>query len=617
MRQAYTALAGEVLRSELYGLDDSTVPFSVTEHNYRITLRQQAEQHHYAVFTLHNQENLTYNYERQRDDPQLHHDAVLQVDNYGNVELSCAVAYGRRSEIKAALPEQQTVQLVCQTQQYINHGDVTQPQDYLLGVVIESASYHLTSPLASVGQLFSFNELAKLVSQALTTVSPSQPSSEEAKLLSWQRQYYAKTARVLPSSKQVRQVVNDSDPTLPLRPATVLPLGQVALPLLIAQQHVAEGAQADFTKAFKPVLTPQVVTEKLEQGYYHYDSTSQYWWNPGNTAVYLPAEQFYLLAKTQDAAGNVTTYGYDSPYYLLLTEVQDALDNLSQITQIDYRRLQPQQLRDINGNYSEMSYDALGMLVYTTHYGHEDGFAKGFGHITDAPKPVIINRQLIIEHPERYLGSMANFFYYDLFAWLERREPVFSMHLAATDYPLVNTKTTAVLSLTLPIQIALAYTDGFSRVVQAKQKVEAGQAFLYDPATHRVSQGTTTHRWLTSGQTVYNNKGLVIKQYEPYYIDTPDYLCDSVLAHTELAEFGATPLFYYDPLDRLIKTITPKGFLVTQAWDAWETTTQDANDTLKHSPYYQANITKPDKESPYYDANLSDDEKVILTTHSN
>ena len=85
----------------------------------------------------------------------------------------------------------------------------------------------------------------------------------------------------------------------------------------------------------------------------------------------------------------------------------------------------------------------------------------------------------------------------------------------------------------------------------AKSKVEPGKAFLYDPEKNKtvssqpenLSEGTTQDRWLTTGRVVTNNKGKPVKQYEPYFVDTPDYVSNPLLD-----TFGVTATLYYDPL---------------------------------------------------------------------
>jgi hypothetical protein len=100
-REAHWALKGMVLREEVYGLDESAQqanPYTVSQSNYRVKLIQPKGENKYGVYFVHSQESLTYDYERNPDDPRMGHEFVLEVDEYGNVLDSCTVAYGRRGE---------------------------------------------------------------------------------------------------------------------------------------------------------------------------------------------------------------------------------------------------------------------------------------------------------------------------------------------------------------------------------------------------------------------------------------------------------------------------------------------------------------------------------------
>lgn len=569
-RQAYVAMAGTVLRTELYGLDDSKqadIPYSVSESSFRVVLKQAKGDNPYAIFLVHPAQSLTYTYERDPKDPQIHQETTLQLDAYGNVERSCAIAYPRRA-VSGALREQQKLHVTCATQSYVNQAD---PKSYLLGVLTESQSYEITTLMPPPGKMFSFETLSQAIDAALDSLSPSNPSSAEAKLLGWERLYYAPIAA---------------------SGSAVLPLGKVALPLLLAEHHVAEFLQDQVAAAFQDTpLKGQALTDKLQAGYYQLDTTCNYWWNPGLTEIYNGADQFYMPKATKDPAGNKTQYTYDT-HHLLLTEVRDALNNTVQAQAIDYQHLHPMQLVDANGNTSEVKLDPLGRVIYTSHYGHEAGKSQGFARLSEAPTAIPSGLQDILKEPGKYLGNAQSYFYYDPFAWQKRQEPVWSLALVAEQYP-DSTGTN-------PIQIHLRYNDGLGRDLCSKSKVEPGDAFLYDAKIDRITYGKTQNRWLTTGRTIYNNKGKAVKQYEPYYIDTPAYVRNAILD-----TFGVSPTLYYDPLGRLTKVLTAKGFWVRHTCTPWEEAVYDQNDTLQDSPYYQVNIIKPDYDTPFYNPDLS------------
>lgn len=592
LQQAYAALAGAVVHSEVYGLDDSEnadIPYSVTESNSCVQLKQEKGEHRYASFFVYPLESLSYAYERDACDPQIHQQFTLAVDEYGHVTRSCQIAYGRRNKV-GVLPEQQQLQVTCTTQSYVNH---LTADEYLLGVPVETQAYQVNGLTAPEGAAFTLNEISLGIDAALATVSPTQPSSEQAILLTWQQIRYAQVAPPSGTTK-------------------ILDLGDVTLPVLVGREQKAVFSNTEALAIFEGQLDRPQLEEKLLAGYYRLDPVCDYWWNFGLQNHYLDATGFYFPEKTIDPAHHAITYRYDD-YCLLVTEVDDALGNTTKALDIDYQTLQPDKLVDSNERISQVSFDPLGHVLYTTVYGYEKGETAGFAPISEAPITQLENRNdnpdhildNILADPAKYLGKMQSFFYYDLWTWVEKAEPVYSLALVAENYPDAPVTTRDGQP---PIQLLLTYSDGVGRELQSKAKVESGASFLYNPTcSPKITKGITNDRWLTSGRTEYNNKGNPVKQYEPYYINTPDYVSDPVVD-----TFGVSPTMYYDPLERVTQVITAKGYLTKSEWTAWETIAFDENDALPTSPYYKVNFLDPDPDSPFYDSTLTEKGKANI-----
>lgn len=102
--QGHRALKGLLLREEVFGDDEtqkSDIPYSVSEFNYKVELRQTSVDNSKAVFTVAPREKMTYIYERDPVDPRINHDLTLQVDRFGNVLKSACINYGRRHRTPA------------------------------------------------------------------------------------------------------------------------------------------------------------------------------------------------------------------------------------------------------------------------------------------------------------------------------------------------------------------------------------------------------------------------------------------------------------------------------------------------------------------------------------
>ncbi|MGK7925813.1 MAG: SpvB/TcaC N-terminal domain-containing protein, partial [Spirulina sp.] len=543
VRQAHMALKAIVLRSEVYGLDGSELaenPYSVSEGGYNIKLLQpldenQPGEYKNAVFYVWERESLSYDYERNPEDPRIAHNFTIEIDEYGHVLRDCAIAYGRRQLTGEELPEQASLKVTYTENRFINQAE---KDVWLLGVPVESKSYELKDLSLPQGQeYFKFEAIAEELGKA------------NRNLLSWERHLYWDESLQNP-----------------------LPLGQVSPQELLALSEFAVVSKQQIESAFSEGLEEQKLDELLKnQGKYELDS--DYWWNPGLTQSYLGKDRFYLPANTTDPFENVSQVEYDR-YDMLAVRVIDAIGNETVIEAIDYQTLSPEKIRDFNDNISEVRFDALGMVILSSHYGAENGQQVGFAALSDRPVEAF-DLEKAIATPQTYLQGAASYFYYDLDAWKNDGIPAHAVNLVAEDYP-----------TDARVQTHITYSDGFGRELQTKMRVEPGKAFAVKP-DGSVEERETSWRWLSSGGKVYNNKGNPVQEYEPYYINTYEYV-----DHPTLNRFGVSSVLHYDPLQRVIRVDTPKGFFTKVEFTPWEEKHYDENDTIKDSRYYQENIDK-------------------------
>jgi RHS repeat-associated protein len=114
------------------------------------------------------------------------------------------------------------------------------------------------------------------------------------------------------------------------------------------------------------------------------------------------------------------------------------------------------------------------------------------------------------------------------------------------------------------IQHVFSYSDGFGREIQRKTQTEAGPLVDGGP--------DVAPRWVSSGWTIFNNKGKPVRQYEPFF------------CRTHLFEFankvGVSPILCYDPVHRLVATLHPNHTHEKVAFDPWHQNTWDVNDTV-------------------------------------
>ncbi|WBQ08339.1 SpvB/TcaC N-terminal domain-containing protein [Kribbella sp. CA-293567] len=293
-------------------------------------------------------------------------------------------------------------------------------------------------------------------------------------------------------------------------------------------------------------FTPGVVTEYydgqlttadwVDAGYLRIDDG---WWIPSGTYVYPPdpAAHFFLPAGVIDPTGIVTLTTLDR-YDLLPQRVQvsQALWQDSHALN-DYRVLGPVELTDPNGNRSAVRYDELGRVTASAVMGKA---GAGVGDTLDDPT-------IRVE--------------YELFNWLDGSTPNRVRSYQRTEHGAAG-----------EWRQTIAYGNGTGGTAMQKSQAVSG--------------------WLCTGRTVLNNKGLPVKQYEPFFSDTDEY-DDEETAQT----VGVSSTRYYDPLGRAVRVENPDGTLARVTISAWWQRDEDANDTVLDSRWY-AERGSPDPAGP-------------------
>ena len=312
-------------------------------------------------------------------------------------------------------------------------------------------------------------------------------------------------------------------------------------------------------------------------GYIHSDGDAN-WWVPSGRVFYSPEPgdsaaqelalargHFFLPSRFEDPFGNAATVGYDA-HDLFPAQTNDALGN-SVVAEIDYRVLQPRRMTDPNGNRSQVSFDALGMVVGTAVIGKVgeslgdtlDGFAP------DLHEPNLLNH---IDHPladpHAILQGATMRLGYDLFAYQRTQND--PQPQPALVYTLARETHVANLEPgeKSKIQHGFSYSDGFGREIQKKIQAEPGP--LQDGGP------TLSPRWVGSGWTIFNNKSKPVRQYEPFFSETHRF----EFAHA----VGVSPVLFYDPVGRVVATLSPNHTWGKVVFDPWRQEAWDRSDTV-------------------------------------
>jgi RHS repeat-associated protein len=614
VRQAYVALAGQLLRQEIYGLDGAAVesnPYMVTETNVKVRLLQPRNDQRYAVFLAYTRESLDYDYERNPADPRITHVFTLSVDEFGNVRRRCSVAYPRReNEGVPVYPEQKALRTVVREEAFINHPETKEQPYRWIGGSYDRKTYEVEGLVVPSG-CFAFDDLATHVKEALHhAIAYGQQFTSgklQARLFSWNRSYYWNETQT-----------------------EALPLGQISSRGLLHHEEYTVLTPELVEDAFNDKKGPfgdRVTAKRLsEDGGYH--PAEGYWWNRGLIQYYFKEPARFFLPRQVDGAfagvdtehhlNPTTTVTYD-PCHLLpiqvdqylkgrpddeasdTDEASDKVVTLTVTAKNDYHTLEPWRLTDPNENVNEVLFDPLGMVVVSTMYGTEGGQPTGDMPLTAYHLQSNMTFQDVVDplnplNNEKYLQQANTFFYYDLDAWSQRQQPASAIELQRqTDVHELKPGATSL------IQKAITYSDGFGRIIESKLQTEPGPVVQRDADGNLVRDNSgelryveAPQRWIVSGRTVYNNKGNPAEQYLPYFSPIPEYENQQ-----QITKQGLVPpptVFHYDALSRLIRTDTPKGFFAKVEFSPWHLKHYDEDDTVLDSAYFKNFPTHPNTQ---------------------
>ena len=282
---------------------------------------------------------------------------------------------------------------------------------------------------------------------------------------------------------------------------------------------------------------------KKDGKYIHADKK---YWIPTEKTTF-DAINFYQATAVTDAMENKTTISYDK-YGFFAHKITDALNNIT-IVDYDYAVLKPYKTTDPNNSIHQVEFDSLGMVIKEFVAGTESQ-----GDTLDAPT------------------IMYN---YGLKQWADSKKPVYS-HIITREFHKQPYSPSEIAGLPIMIE-SYVYTGGHGNKIMTKVRAEKFATFKNDDG---ITTKTYTFVWLTSGRTVFNNKGNAIKQYEPYYSDTHVYQAEESFT-------GVSSIFYYDPIGRNIKTEFPDGTFTKVEFTPWQIKKYDQNDTVLDSQWYE------------------------------
>lgn len=243
-------------------------------------------------------------------------------------------------------------------------------------------------------------------------------------------------------------------------------------------------------------------------------------------------EKWGLVTAIQDSLGHQTTIEPDR-YRLLPARIIDPV-GLETVAAYDYRVMQPRSVTDPNGNTTHFRYTPLGLLHKRFLEGRD-----GEGGSEEKPEVELI---------------------YDFLAYEKTRDdpdpqPIFAHRRRRIRHASETTSDETIASR--------EYSDGFGRLIQTRAQAEDlifGETgddvgLPRDPGaeTGAAVGRRAGDRVVVSGWKVYDNKGKVVEQYEPFFAGGWAY------QREDEAKKGRHATQFYDPRGRRIRTVNPDG----------------------------------------------------------
>ena len=550
LREAYRALKGRMLRQEVYAedsSDDADKPYTVTEQTFRVVRIQPQDGDGHGVFRVDARETKSFQYDRNPEDPRVSHQLTLELDAYGSPLRSATVSYPRRADFGPLLgASSEPVPLDEQTELHIvisentpihNDGEFANLYDpaigageqvWHLGLPHTAQTYELTGRRSTESAYSDTNPatIAKLLEDLDGDPDGTGSDTNAATLIDFEDTATGGTTRELRllSDQRVKYFKEDVA-------QGAESFGVVGVRAIPYQRYILAVTSGLFTDTYGTATSLTMANFRTEGGYVELNADGHAWIPTGTQT--LDATAFFVPTTHTDPFGNDTTIVWDTDA-LAVTTVTDAKSNVTSAS-INYQTLSPTSVTDPNLTVSEVQTDALGRVTATYIYNGTKG---------DSP------HRIPADDPTTYFtyttSSVPNV------VKVEARE---GAHGGTATY-----------------QESYAYLDGGGAVVQTKSRVAAGDAPERDANGDLVFDGSgnlqwahATVRWVGSGRVVLDNKGNVVKKYEPFFSSLSTFEDEA-----ELAEWGVSPLFEYDPIGRNIKVTLPDGHFRSFVYNPWE-----------------------------------------------
>ncbi|CAN7297068.1 MULTISPECIES: SpvB/TcaC N-terminal domain-containing protein [unclassified Pseudomonas] len=625
-------MSGTLMRVETYNGEDDPLtaqPYAVEEHRYLVRqVRPKGDHYPDAIILPLRLEKISYQYEQFIDDPLCQHEINLRWSKYGLPTHSVAINYARRRTIgdtpPFADPDEQ--------QWWRDAHDDAQHSYYLSETLARFIDLDENPQRRRLGLPWQQRGNALILPKGPLPggLDPTQVSFEQ--LTEHQDSAQWNALRVLTQQSVQRYLKTDNQ--------SLMPDGQAEFEALAGP---LEEAQLDKTAldAYSDLPPPfDIRTELTKIGYTPMallfetpspaNDEDNLWSVRSGFATYDKLDGFYKVLEYHETPSHgVTKAEYDR--YSMAIKSVELPDGCTTRIEYDYHAQQFMRIIDANKNVQEALYEPSGQPLAISFYGTENGIAAGFKPLSEYVRPVDHRPDPAIEDQENAIQQAASTLRKDLFSWMGQLSPAVSPELlaewiangdvlpsghvcasarlrlqrgvamTASDQALseliATVRQVPVHSVVLSadrypddpvraqIQIVKTCVDGFGRVLQTQQLVDPGMAYAVDADGKLIIENGqflevfANPRWRISERVEYNNKGLPIRQFRPFFANTHGYVDDQ-----SLRELGYFDQLFYNPLGQVIKLINAKGYISRETYHPWYRISEDFNDTAMPPP---------------------------------
>ncbi|MEM8343994.1 toxin TcdB middle/C-terminal domain-containing protein [Morganella morganii] len=600
-------LKGQLLRQEVYGIDKSklsAVPYEVTEQ--RIAVRLAEKQGSYPVVRPSVIEHRHYLYEQFAIDPKCTQTVILSSDQYGLPLKQITISYPRRK--RDINPYQSIESLPKGT--WLSSYDLQQEK---LRFVLQKNSYYVLDNHGNgIRQLAIADAQRQDTAEFDRNELPQDGYSLESLL---QKDSLSNKPKQFEFSGQTRVAyLNKSgksgllSPDFPVRVAYMEHAEFDVNHLKEMKDYFPEGSIEKLLSSGGYIETKYAFPEKDKKEEIIYAAQR-------DITKYGTKKQFYKPMSYR--ATNLTEFNklkWDK-YFCVVVKYTDSAGGITK-PEYNFKYLSPVKITDINNNVSSLTYNGTGQVASVRFSGTEQGKKTGYSDtaltipdsIADALSlttrlPV---SELFLYEPNSWMLKVSPEFmapeYSDIISKLQNDNIItedgyisaFSRYrinednrclIKAVIIPGEKRLPPHVLQLKTDrydndneqkIRQKITFFDGFSRQLQTSVRVESDNTVIRNgKGSHSPKKYNSDFRWSVTGCKEFNNKGFIIREYQPYFINDWKYDVDFISGNERWSDTN-----YYDPLGRLIKVVTAKGYLRNTIYTPWFIAQEDENDTV-------------------------------------